>query len=52
MLADPDKLRRFVSFVNAPETADQSITFITERGQPRPPGPVDIGGPRLEVLSL
>ena len=50
VLSDPDKLRRFVSFVNAPETPDPSITFVTERGQPRPAGPVDLGTPRLEVV--
>jgi nitrite reductase (NADH) large subunit len=51
VLGDPDKLRRFVSFVNAPETPDPSIKFVTERGQPRPAGPVDLGTPTLEVVS-
>jgi nitrite reductase (NADH) large subunit len=32
-LDSPDRLRRFVSFVNAPETPDPSITFDVERGQ-------------------
>jgi len=50
VLGDPEKLRRFVSFVNAPGTPDPSITFLTERGQPTPAGPVDIAGPRLEVV--
>jgi nitrite reductase (NADH) large subunit len=36
VLADPAKLRRFVSFVNAPGTPDPSIVFVPERGQPRP----------------
>jgi nitrite reductase (NADH) large subunit len=36
VLADPAKLRRFVSFVNAPDTPDPSIAFISQRGQPRP----------------
>jgi len=35
-LDDPDKLRRFVSFVNAPETPDPTIAFTTEREQIRP----------------
>jgi nitrite reductase (NADH) large subunit len=35
-LADPDRLRRFVSFVNAPDTPDPSISFTYERGQPVP----------------
>jgi nitrite reductase (NADH) large subunit len=36
VLDDPDKLRRFVSFVNAPETPDPSISFAVERDQPVP----------------
>jgi len=35
-LDDPDRLRRFTSFVNAPDTPDPSITFDVERGQPVP----------------
>ena len=35
-LADPDRMRRFVSFVNAPEVPDPSIAFTTERDQPVP----------------
>jgi nitrite reductase (NADH) large subunit len=46
---DPERLRRFVSFVNAPDTPDPSITFETERGQPVPAGgrqqPVLLGMP-------
>jgi nitrite reductase (NADH) large subunit len=38
VLADPAKLRRFVSFVNAPGTPDPSIAFVPQRGQPRPAG--------------
>ena len=49
VLADPVKLRRFVSFVNAPEVPDPSIAFSSERGQPRP---VDLPAPRrLAVVS-
>jgi nitrite reductase (NADH) large subunit len=36
VLADPDRLARFVSFVNAPEAPDPSIRFRPERGQKRP----------------
>lgn len=36
VLDDPVRLRRFVSFVNAPDTPDPTISFVTERGQPRP----------------
>ncbi len=45
-LADPTKLARFVSFVNAPGTPDPNISFTTERGQIRPAvadGPVALG---------
>jgi nitrite reductase (NADH) large subunit len=36
VLDDPDKLARFVSFVNAPEAPDPTIRFVEERGQIRP----------------
>ncbi|GLX00614.1 hypothetical protein Misp02_47000 [Microtetraspora sp. NBRC 16547] len=35
-LEDPEKLRRFVSFVNAPDTPDPSIVFEPERDQIKP----------------
>ena len=35
-LEDPERLGRFVSFVNAPDTPDPSISFAVERGQPVP----------------
>ncbi len=38
-LDDPEKLGRFVSFVNAPDTPDPSISFARERGQIRPADP-------------
>lgn len=38
-LEDPEKLGRFVSFVNAPDTPDPSISFTEERGQIRPADP-------------
>ncbi|MER7845860.1 nitrite reductase large subunit NirB [Kitasatospora sp. NPDC096077] len=60
-LADPDRMRRFASFVNAPGTPDPAVTFVPERGQIRParPGetgltlnaPVLIAGARPEVLT-
>jgi len=52
VLADPERLRRFVSFVNAPDTPDPSIAFVSERHQPRPVeprAPVLVAGPTLEV---
>lgn len=35
-LEDPVKLRRFAAFVNAPDTADPDLAYVTERGQRRP----------------
>jgi nitrite reductase (NADH) large subunit len=37
-LEDPEKLTRFRSFVNSP-APDASVTFVSERGQPRPAHP-------------
>ncbi|WP_433278776.1 nitrite reductase large subunit NirB [Pseudonocardia xinjiangensis] len=47
VLDDPAKLERFVSFVNAPDAPDPTITFVTERGQPVPVPrePVAVGMP-------
>ncbi|WP_248579984.1 nitrite reductase large subunit NirB [Nocardioides sp. InS609-2] len=45
-LEDPEKLARFVSFVNAPDTPDPHISFSDERGQIAPDdvaGPVSLG---------
>lgn len=56
-LEDPEKLRRFASFVNAPRTPDPSLTYAPERGQRRPtrrdelPEPTLVAGPRLEVRA-
>jgi nitrite reductase (NADH) large subunit len=63
-LADPDKLRRFASFVNAPTTPDPSLAYVAERGQARPAtsdektgyddgraGAVLVAGTTLEVRS-
>ncbi|HXV93970.1 MAG TPA: nitrite reductase large subunit NirB [Pseudonocardia sp.] len=49
VLDDPEKLERFVSFVNAPETPDPTISFVTERGQPvpAPRTPVALGLPAV-----
>jgi nitrite reductase (NADH) large subunit len=47
VLEDPAKLERFVSFVNAPDAPDPTISFVTERGQPvpAPREPVAVGMP-------
>jgi nitrite reductase (NADH) large subunit len=47
VLDDPERLRRFVSFVNAPGTPDPSIQFSQERGQRQP---VLLAGAELEVV--
>jgi nitrite reductase (NADH) large subunit len=50
VLDDPQKLRRFVSFVNEPDVSDPSITFAVERDQPVPApsrGQVPIGMPEV-----
>jgi nitrite reductase (NADH) large subunit len=49
VLEDPERLSRFVSFVNAPDTPDPSISFSLERGQIRP-APLQIGRRELEVV--
>jgi nitrite reductase (NADH) large subunit len=52
-LADPERLSRFTSFVNAPQVADPSIVFVEERGQIRPARPDEkplVAGPTLEVV--
>jgi nitrite reductase (NADH) large subunit len=36
VLEDPEKLARFTSFVNAPDTPDPTISFREERGQKVP----------------
>jgi nitrite reductase (NADH) large subunit len=47
---DPEKLARFVSFVNAPDVPDPSITFREERGQIAPAvllgATIPVGAPR------
>ncbi|MFD7873311.1 nitrite reductase large subunit NirB [Streptomyces sp. NPDC059766] len=37
---DPEKLSRFVSFVNAPDTPDPVVGFVPERGQIKPDLPL------------
>jgi len=38
-LDDPERLKRFVSFVNAPDQPDPNVLFVVERGQIRPAAP-------------
>ena len=46
VLEDPDKLSRFVSFVNAPDVPDPTITFTENAGR-IVPAPVSIGMPKV-----
>ncbi|WP_083746018.1 nitrite reductase large subunit NirB [Mycobacterium numidiamassiliense] len=44
VLEDPDKLSRFVSFVNAPDAVDETVTFTERAGRKVP---VPIGMPQI-----
>jgi nitrite reductase (NADH) large subunit len=54
-IKNPDKLKRFVSFVNAPDVPDPTITFVPERDQIRPARADEVGelhviaGPTLSI---
>jgi nitrite reductase (NADH) large subunit len=48
-LADPERLARFVPFLNAPAASDPNLVRVPERGQSRPIRD-DEGRPRREVL--
>ncbi|OBH06754.1 MULTISPECIES: nitrite reductase large subunit NirB, partial [unclassified Mycobacterium] len=48
VLEDPDKMSRFVSFVNAPDAVDETVTFTERAGRKVP---VPIGMPRIRVGS-
>ncbi|HEY9438311.1 MAG TPA: nitrite reductase (NAD(P)H), partial [Streptomyces sp.] len=50
-LSDPERLRRFVSFVNAPGAPDPSVRFVPERDQVRPDLDI-LAGPVLAVRTL
>ncbi|WP_406001001.1 nitrite reductase large subunit NirB [Streptomyces sp. NBC_00829] len=45
-LGDPERLRRFVSFVNAPDVPDPTVKFVPERDQVKPDLPL------LSIRSL
>jgi len=54
-IEDPETLRRFASFVNAPAETDGDIVFVRERDQHRPATAQEratlVAGPRLPVRS-
>ncbi|TDF88134.1 (2Fe-2S)-binding protein, partial [Arthrobacter terricola] len=51
-LKDPERLRRFRSFVNAPDAADESIAFVPERGQIRPATQEEKGSVLISSASI
>ncbi|MFD7237304.1 nitrite reductase large subunit NirB [Streptomyces syringium] len=52
-LDDPERLRRFASFVNAPGTPDPAVRFVPERAQIRParPGDADVTTPSAPLIA-
>ncbi|WP_240965216.1 nitrite reductase large subunit NirB [Streptomyces zingiberis] len=50
-LADPERLARFASFVNAPDTPDPTVRFVPERDQVKPDLEI-LAGPVLPVRTL
>ncbi|MEU7199494.1 nitrite reductase large subunit NirB [Streptomyces sp. NPDC045470] len=49
-LADPERLARFVSFVNAPDAPDPAVRFVPERDQIKPDLPL-LAGATLPVRT-
>ncbi|OEU88606.1 nitrite reductase [Streptomyces abyssalis] len=49
-LADPEKLARFVSFVNAPDVPDPTVRFVEEREQIKPDLTL-LSGPDIPVRT-
>ncbi|GAA2350395.1 nitrite reductase large subunit NirB [Streptomyces cuspidosporus] len=50
-LEDPERLRRFVSFVNAPGAPDPTVRFVPERDQMKPDLTI-LSGPGIPVRTL
>lgn len=48
---DPERLARFVSFVNAPDVPDPTVSFVPERGQIKPDLPLLSIGSRPRDLE-
>jgi len=51
VLEDPVKLARFTSFVNAPESVDDNLAYVYERGQRRPARPEERRAADVEVVG-
>ncbi|MFG2813541.1 nitrite reductase large subunit NirB [Streptomyces sp. NPDC048410] len=52
VLDDPDRLRRFTSFANAPDVPDPTVTFVPERDQIRPARPGEPGRPLRDLVLV
>ena len=50
-LKDPERLRRFRSFINAPESPDVGLLRVEERGQLRPPTEAELANPATVLIS-
>ncbi|MDS0245549.1 nitrite reductase large subunit NirB [Microbacterium aurantiacum] len=50
-LDDPEKLRRFASFVNAPTTPDPGLAYTAERGQGRPATDAERADPAVFIAG-
>jgi nitrite reductase (NADH) large subunit len=52
VLEDPAKLSRFVSFVNAPDAVDSTVTFTEYNGRKRPATPNDEGRTEPVLIGM
>jgi nitrite reductase (NADH) large subunit len=50
-LRDPERLRRFRTFINAPDSPDLGFPRVEERGQLRPATPEELANPATVLLS-
>jgi nitrite reductase (NADH) large subunit len=50
-LRDPERLRRFRSFVNAPDSPDVGLPRVAERGQSRPPTAAELADPATVFVA-
>ncbi len=51
-IEDPEKMKRFRSFVNEPITPDENIVFVNERGQVRPATASEKQSGRIAAMEL
>ena len=50
-LKDPERLKRFRTFINAPDSPDLGFPRVEERGQTRPATPAELADPSTVLLS-